>query len=196
METKLNDLYQFILERSMANIPTSVEDICIAFPKYYSLNKKESNYSNSPKVYEDIDTINELNELDSYIIIKDNNNFKIGTKDEVIAYSEKLKKHALKQLKKYWVIVRRIEYKNNMFIDCNKLFNEKAEYDKFVNSFIDELPMMHYDDEYLMKCSLRQLHEYTKSIGGYVCQGWNKQDYINEIRLVERENAKKRKEQL
>ena len=196
METKLKELYEFIVERSLVNKKTTVEDICTRFPNYYTLNQKESNYSNSPKVYEDIDLINELNDYDTYIIVKDNNNFKVGNREEVISYAEKLKKHALKQLKKYWLIIRRIKLSYNFILNVDKeyekcygLFDENNEYNKFAKTFIDSLPPIHYSDEALMKCSIKQLHEYTKSIGGYVVNGWNKQDYINEIRLVEK-NAK------
>lgn len=179
MNKKLKDLYDFIVERSLSNQKTTVKDICIAFPNEYKLNAKESNYTNSPKIYEDIDAINEESEYTDYIIIKDNNNFKVGSKEEVEDYMNKLQKHALKQLKKFWTIKRKIAYKNNLII------GDKANISDFVDTFVDTLEPIHYSDEFLRSCSIKQLHEYTKSIGGYVLNGWGIEDYIEEIRHVE-----------
>lgn len=180
MIKKLEDLYDFIVERSLVNKRTTVKDICLRFPNEYKLNAKESNYTNSPKIYEDIDTINEESSYTDYIIIKDNNNFKVGNKEEVYEYMDKLQKHALKQLKKYWTIRRKVAYKNNLII------GDKANISEFVDTFVDTLEPVTYSDEFLRGCSIKQLHEYTKSIGGIAIFGWGVDDYIEEIRRVEK----------
>jgi hypothetical protein len=184
MIERLKKLYDFIVERSLNNEKTTVKDVCDAFPNEYKLNAKESNYTNSPKIYEDIDGINEQSDYTDYIIIKDNNNFKVGDRAEVEEYMDKLQKHALKQLKKYWNIRRKYAYKNNYIV------NDKANISDFVDTFVDTLEPIHYSDDFLKSCSIKQLHEYTKSIGGYVLNGWSIKDYIDEIRRVENERKK------
>jgi hypothetical protein len=197
MIPKLEELYTFIVNRSLNKEKTTVKDICLAFPDRYKYNESESNFSNAPTLYEDIDLINETSDLDAYIIIKDNNNFKIGNKDEIEEYMNKLKKHALKQLKKYWVIKRRFDIKNQAMLNNisennnSVIFEDTNELNKFVNTFLDnELKPIHYSDEFLMKCSITQLHEYSKKLGISPLYGWRKEDYIKEIRYAERNNNK------
>lgn len=191
LNTKLWKLYNFIKYRTENNIPTTVKDICDEFPDTYKLNAKESNFTNCPALYEDIDTLNASAEVNK-VIIKDNNDFRFGTEEEVKNYANKLQIHALKQLKKYWDIQRKTMYQGQMKLLSNRdePIDDKSRAERFVNAFIDTLEPVHYDDEFLMNCSLKQLHEYTKSIGGYVLYGWNKEDYIKEIRNIEKHRNK------
>jgi len=140
METKLWEVYNFIKDRSLRNIPTTVRDVCIWFSEYYTLNAKECNYSNCPALYKDIDEINASYEIEK-IIIKDNNNFHLGTEEQCIAYAEKLRSQALKQLKKYWKIERKIQHNGYGKIISTKgdPITEDSKARTFVESFIDDL---------------------------------------------------------
>lgn len=140
METKLWELYNFIKDRSLNKIQTTVQDICIFFPEYYTLNAKECNYSNCPTLYKDIDEINASYELEK-IIIKDNNNFQLGTEDQCMRYAQKLRNQAFKQLKKYWNIERKIQHngKGKLLSLKGDIITEQSKARTFVESFIDDL---------------------------------------------------------
>lgn len=140
METRLWELYNFIKDRTMHKVATSVEDVCTWLPEYYTNNAKECNYSNCPTLYKDIDLINESVEIEK-IIIKDNNNFYLGTEEQCKEYALKLRIKALKQLKKYWNIYRKMENNGKgKFISCKgDPITEESKARTFVQTFADDL---------------------------------------------------------
>lgn len=195
MESKLWNLYNFIKKRTLAHIKTTVEDVCNEFKDTYKLNAKESNFSNCPKLYEDIDTINSDDHIQK-IIIKDNNDFRLATEQEAHEYEQKLLTRALKELKKYWAIKRKIDHndKARIFTADGKYIDENSQARQFIESFIDsEFRKITYTDEELQTFSLKQLHSYLISIGGMGYNGWTTKDYIQEIRLQEQQNNKEGK---
>lgn len=97
-------LHDFFETHEQAN----VQDVCNALPEFYSVHITDGNYSNCPKLYEDINTLNESSQTDKIIVIK-NNCFFRGTKDETEAYRNKLKIKALKAFKKYWNVDKKIK---------------------------------------------------------------------------------------
>ncbi len=137
MNTKLWKLYNLIKERTELKLNTSVSDICLALPEYYYLIERDGNYSNCPTLYEDIDEINASADTDK-IIVKDNNNFKLGTEEDVKKYLDKLEIHALKQLKKYWNVKRKIMVNNQYKLLSNRLqpIDEHSKAREYVESYL------------------------------------------------------------
>ncbi len=133
-------LYNLLKERTELNIKTTVADICDLLPGEYILNKKQSNFSNCPQLYADIDIINNSSEV-SHIIIKNNNSFKLGTKEEVKKYMEKCKIRALRQFRKYWDIERKVELngQGKLLSNQGNPIDEKSKAKAFFETFISEL---------------------------------------------------------
>lgn len=132
------ELHDFLLGRSIRDIPTTAADICIWFPDIYKLNAKECNYSNCPKLYSDIKKLTFSADTDK-IFLSDNNNFKCATKEEAKAYSDKLMIKALKILKEYWAIIRKMENNNqeHLVLTDDVLENEDVMID-YIKSFIQK----------------------------------------------------------
>lgn len=61
----------------------------LTFSDLYQFKDTEGNHSNCPAIYEDKDIINESDEIDKIICVK-NNQFYIGTEKETIEYHNKL----------------------------------------------------------------------------------------------------------
>jgi len=133
------DLYHFVKHNTIMGEKTTVKDICDAFPNIYHLNAKQSNFSNCPKLYEDIDTINDSGEVEK-IIVKDNNNFHLATEEEAHAYEQKLKIRALKLFKKYWAVHYKIASNGQgKLIGCGgDVIDDKSKARAFTEAFIDE----------------------------------------------------------
>ena len=133
------DLYNFIKHRSLQGEKTTVKDICDFLPNTYHLNAKESNFSNCPNLYKDIDLINESSEVEK-IIVKDNNNFHLATEEEAYAYEQKLKIRALKLFKKYWAVNFKISNNNQgKLLGCGgEVIDEHSHARRFTEAFIDE----------------------------------------------------------
>lgn len=133
-------LYNFIKERTANGQATSVKDVCEHMPDVYYLNEKESNFSNCPKLYKDIDTLNASYQIEK-IIIKDNNNFKLATKEEAETYRDKLKARAVKLFKKYWTVFKKIEKdgQGKVISADGTPIDEKSQERAFIESFIQEL---------------------------------------------------------
>lgn len=136
---KLWQLYNFIKARTLAGEKTSVKDICEEMPEDYYLNEKESNFSNCPKLYKDIDILNESTEIEK-IIVKDNNNFHLATEEEANEYSAKLKLRALKLLKKHWIVENKISVdgQGKIILAQDMPIDEKSKARAFVESFVEE----------------------------------------------------------
>lgn len=84
----------------------TVKEICECLPTHYKYNPSESNYTNCPQLYKDIDVLNSDPAV-AEIIIKDNNCFKVGSENECKGYAKKLQVRALKSFKKYWDVVKK-----------------------------------------------------------------------------------------
>lgn len=61
----------------------------LPYSDLYQFKETEGNHSNCPAIYEDKDILNESDELDKIICVK-NNQFYIGTESEMIEYHNKL----------------------------------------------------------------------------------------------------------
>ena len=61
----------------------------LTYDDYYVFTESEGNHSNCPQIYEDKDIINESEEVDKIICVK-NNQFYLGTEEEEIEYHNKL----------------------------------------------------------------------------------------------------------
>lgn len=133
------DLYNFIKHRTLSKEKTTVKDICDFMPNVYKLNAKESNFSNCPNLYKDIDILNASYEIEK-IIVKDNNNFRLATKEEAEIYEQKLKIRALKLLKKYWIVNNKIAVDGNgKLISCQgQPIVDKSKAREFIESFVSE----------------------------------------------------------
>lgn len=93
-------LYRLIKEASLDERKLSVKDIIeqqendrqsfrLTFDDLYQFTESEGNHSNCPQIYEDKDIINESDEIDKIICVK-NNQFYLGTEEEEIEYHNKL----------------------------------------------------------------------------------------------------------
>lgn len=131
MTNELQKLYDFIAGREA----TTVKDICDEFPYLYTLNAKESNFSNCPKLYKDIDLINSDCEIEK-IIIKDNNNFHLATEEEAKVYRNKLFIQGKKYMAKYGCVMRKM-LKNGQ-ADIMSLSTAEQSALMFVNTFAEE----------------------------------------------------------
>ena len=133
-------LYRYLRDRSLFNLDTCVAEICEFMPDVYTLNGKESNFSNCPTLYKDIDIINASTEVEK-IIIKDNNNFKLATKEEARRYADKMKERAIKVFKKYWDVERKIANDGQgKLVSCqNEAIDETSQARHFVETFIKEV---------------------------------------------------------
>ena len=85
LTTEKWSLYNFIKARTLNGEKTTVRDVCEQFPELYHLNDKESNFTNCPNLYKDIDLLNEHWQIEK-IIVKDNNNFHLATEEEAKTY--------------------------------------------------------------------------------------------------------------
>lgn len=134
---QLWELYNFIKERTLTDTKTTVKDICEEFPKTYHLNSKECNFSNCPKLYEDIDFVNSSEEIEK-IIIKDHNNFYLATEEQAKDYANRLFNRALKTLKKYYVVDKKIKRDGQgKILSCQLTpIDEQSQAREFVESFI------------------------------------------------------------
>ena len=137
-------LYYIIKSCTESDKKCPVSYICSKMPEYYYLNDKESNFSNCPTLYDDIDYINASSQVEK-IIIKDNNNFKVATKEEAVKYAKKIQIEGLKFLKKYWRVIRKMKADGSY-----QLFDENGnpiieDSDMVINSFYKE---MKEEDEY------------------------------------------------
>lgn len=133
-------LYRYLRDRSLFSLDTCVAEICDYMPEAYTLNGKESNFSNCPNLYRDIYVINASSEVEK-IIIKDNNNFKLATKEEARKYADKMKERAIKVFKKYWDVERKIANDGQgKLISCqNKAIDATSDARQFVETFIKEV---------------------------------------------------------
>ena len=136
---ELWDLYNFIKHRSTAGEKTSVKDICDFMPNVYHLNAKESNFSNCPNIYRDIDLLNGSGQLEK-IIVKDYNNFHLATREEAEKYRDKLQARSLRLMKKYWIISRKIDKdgQGKLIGTNNKPIDEHSSARRFFETFISE----------------------------------------------------------
>ena len=93
-------LYRLIKASSEIDLKLSVKDIIeqqekerqenrLTFGDLYVFTDSEGNHSNCPQIYEDKDIINESEEIDKIICVK-NNQFYLGTEYEEIEYHNKL----------------------------------------------------------------------------------------------------------
>lgn len=93
-------LYRLIKWASEHNQKLSIKEIVewqdkykaenkITFDDLYHFNESEGNHSNCPEIYKDKDAINESDELDKIVCVK-NNQFYIGNEYETIEYHNKL----------------------------------------------------------------------------------------------------------
>ena len=82
MTSEMWQVYKLIEENTNNGKTTTVSEKCNKVP-YYTIHKKESNFSNCPKLYDDIYLINVLyrSEHDKYIITN-SNKLKLATKEE------------------------------------------------------------------------------------------------------------------
>lgn len=113
-------LYRFIELRTDFQLKTSVRDIVDEFPDNYYLKEQKGNYSNCPQVYKDIDTLNASYEVDK-TIIKNNNDFRLGTKEETTKYKNKLKREGIRLLVKAYNIDRKMRRDNQGKLLSNQL---------------------------------------------------------------------------
>ncbi len=97
------ELYGLIKERP----GISVKEICEAMPEYYHIRESDSNFTNCPAIYEDIDYLMKSARIEK-IIIKDEGHFRLGTMEENIAYANKLYLRGTNIMGKYGAISRRI----------------------------------------------------------------------------------------
>ena len=139
LTSELWKLYNFIKERTLEKEKTTVKDICDYMPTVYTLNAKQSHFSNCPKLYKDIDTLNASGEIEK-IIVKDNNNFYLATEEQAIDYAEKVRKHAIKQFRKYWNVVQKISSDGygKLISAQGTVIDENSKARPFVEAFIKE----------------------------------------------------------
>jgi len=160
------------------------KDICEALPEYYTLNEKESNYSNCPSLYECIDEINESGEV-SHIIIKDNNRFKLGTQKECEDYRQKLYTRAIKLLVKYQKVNAKIEHHGQYKLLSNQLkpIDEESNARKYVDAFVKNTkPLELWEFQ-----ELKTLYKDYCYKTGNAPLNLGTQDLIKEIREMEKQ---------
>jgi len=117
----------------------SVEDICNYFPNEYYLNKKESNFSNCPKLYKDIDTINQSTEVDKWIT-KNNNKIKLATKEECERDIQRLKKRLSKAGKEIYRLEKKMKLDGQckLLSNQNKPIDEKSKARNYVETYANK----------------------------------------------------------
>ena len=106
-------LYEYIMYKTKMGDWTTKEDIGLHFTEnWYRLekitNKKGKVFHNCPLIYYDIRAINESDEVDNIIIVN-NNNFKLATKEEAEAYAQRLFHRALGRMKVYSHLCRKMK---------------------------------------------------------------------------------------
>jgi len=93
-------LYRLVKQASLEERKLSIKEIIdyqeqdrvngkLTFADLYQFNESEGNHSNCPQIYEDKDVINESDEVDKILCVK-NNQFYLGTELEAVDYHNKL----------------------------------------------------------------------------------------------------------
>ena len=137
-----NDLIKYSTKLINAGLlkQLTVEDITYQMREFYEFEDRDGNHSNCPQLYEDINIINESYEIEK-IIATDNNNFHLLSEEAAQEYANKLKTQALKRLRKYWNIQKKID--NNglqKFISTKgDPIDEQSKARHFVEAFLNEL---------------------------------------------------------
>lgn len=133
-------LYNFIKDRSLLKQKTTVKDICNYMPEVYHLNEKQSHFSNCPKLYKDIDVLNHSYQIEC-IIVKNNNNFQLVTREEGLKYEAKLKNRALRAWRQYWDIHSKnsMDGQGKCISAANKPIDEKSKAREFYKAFLTDL---------------------------------------------------------
>ena len=89
------------------------ENGTLTFSDLYQFKESEGNHSNCPAIYEDKDIINESDELDKIICVK-NNRFYLGNESEMIEYHNKLYHNVCRDSHKCKVIRDKISQDGQM----------------------------------------------------------------------------------
>lgn len=132
-------LYSFIKEMTEKG-GCSVCDIALAIPTY-KVKVTESNFTNCPEIYKDIDEINASYEIEK-IIVKDNNNFRLGTEDDVVKYAARILSRALKQLDKYHTVSRKMSHEGQQKLISlhGDLIDDESKARKYVEAYFIKEP--------------------------------------------------------
>lgn len=100
--------YHWQLYKIIKNNPDiTIAEIARSMPDYYHIKESEHNYTNCPKIYEDIDYLMNSARIEK-IIIKDNGRCRLGSEEECIEYANKIYIEAKRLMAKYGAISRRI----------------------------------------------------------------------------------------
>lgn len=130
------DLYEYIRHNTDCGIKTTVKMICDFMPEYYNVVLLKHNKSNCPTLYWDIDYINRSPET-TKTIIKDNNNFKVATKEEAERYAANMRIRALRLLAKAGVVKVKSRRDGQGYVPETKPDTIDNDED-FVRAFIEE----------------------------------------------------------
>ena len=132
-------LYRLIKENSENDSKLSIPEIIqyqndflelgkLPYRDLYQFKDTDGNHSNCPQIYEDKDIINESDELDKIICVK-NNQFYIGTESEMIEYHNKLYHNVCRDSHKCKIIRDKIgqDGQGKLFtFDLNEISNSKG----------------------------------------------------------------------
>lgn len=95
-----------------------------------------------PTIYTDIDKINKSKEIDK-IILMDNFNYKIASKEEAIDFANYYLKKALKALKRYWTLIDKInkDGQGKLLSNQDNPIDDKSKAKRFIETFINDLDL-------------------------------------------------------
>lgn len=94
---------------------------------------EDKTHDHCPTIWSDIEKINQNSHIEELVITKDNT-YKIATnQDEALAYSKFYMNKALKSLKRYWNVIRKVNSNGQGQIDFDNLKTE------FINTYGKEI---------------------------------------------------------
>lgn len=127
------ELYRLIKARP----GISVREICEAMPEYYHYKESESDFTNCPAIYEDVDYLMNSARIEK-IIIKDEGHFRLGTMDENIEYANKLYVKGTRIMAKYGAISRRIpkDGQGKLLGSSGQVIDENSDARPFIETHI------------------------------------------------------------
>lgn len=141
----------------IANQKMENENGSLTFTDLYQFKESEGNHSNCPAIYEDKDIINESDELDKIICVK-NNQFYIGTESEMIEYHNKLYHNVCRDSHKCKIIRDKISQDGQMKLFTYDLTEiEKSKGRDYHEAFIKQESLIKENEK------LKKLIEFYKN---------------------------------
>lgn len=196
-------LYNLVKEYSEKGIALE-QDFIVDSIKGYEHSKNPKNHNDCTSVWSDVwgdNGINWSSEVDKIIVI-DNFTYKLGNEKDLEMYAKDLQKKALRGLKRFWAIIKKMKNDGQLKLLSNQMnpIDENSKARTYVETFVNEVKEMEadlnakmpkekrlYTDEELMSWSEEELKEYFLEIGGtFYTKVYGKKGIIDEIRDYEK----------